>query len=262
MFVEDVGRGPALVFVPGLGADHQMYAPQVAALTEFRRLALDLRGTGRSPSLDGIADADVLAVQADDIADALRSRGIPRAHLVGISYGGPVVETFMLRHRDLIASAVICDSLCDRPPRTLAGHLVMIGAAAQPATLRLLPSRWSAALIRLVYRRRWPEAGELMVRSLATTRQDDMIKQRRVVNAVRLADDLRGCDVPTLCLVGDHSAVAVGMMRRVEEVLANTEFAIIADSFDPSNLCRPEVFTAHVRDWVTRQEQASPTAAA
>lgn len=103
MFVEDVGRGPALVFVPGLGADHQMYAPQVAALTEFRRLALDLRGTGRSPSLDGIADADVLAVQADDIADALRSRGIPRAHLVGISYGGPVVETFMLRHRDLIA---------------------------------------------------------------------------------------------------------------------------------------------------------------
>lgn len=28
MFVEDVGSGPALVFVPGLGADHQMYAPR------------------------------------------------------------------------------------------------------------------------------------------------------------------------------------------------------------------------------------------
>ena len=59
---------------------------------------------------------------------------------------------------------------------------------------------------------------------------------------------------PDVCLVGDYSAFAESMMRRLESVLPNSEFAIIADSFDPSSLCQPEAFTRHVREGVARQE--------
>lgn len=256
MFVFDQGEGPAVVFIPGLGADHTMYAPQFAAFTEFRRIGVDLRGNGRSPSLDGVPVADVLAVQADDVAEALRERGIDRAHLVGISYGGTVIETLMLRHPHLVASAVICDSLCDTRPRNAAERMLMWSARLQPAVLRHTPLRWQAASLRAVYKR-WPGVADEMARVVTQGRMDELITQRRAVNAVQLEDALRGCRTPTLCLVGDFSSLAVGMMRRMHAALPNSAFAIIPNSFDPSNLCATDVFNAHVRDWVTRQETAT-----
>lgn len=54
MFLLDQGTGPAVVLVPGLGCDHTMYRPQLAALEGLRCLAVGLRGAGRSPSLTGI----------------------------------------------------------------------------------------------------------------------------------------------------------------------------------------------------------------
>ena len=154
MFVQDEGAGPAIVFIPGLGADHTMYAPQMAALTEFRRLAVDLRGTGQSPTLDGVRVEDVIPTQADEVAALLRERGIERAHLVGISYGGPVIETLMLRHPHLVASAIIADSLCDTRPRTLAEWAQLWAARSQPAMLRLVPRSVNAAAVRKVYGKR------------------------------------------------------------------------------------------------------------
>lgn len=254
MFVVDEGAGPVVVFIPGLGADHSMYAPPTGALTEFRRIAVDLRGSGRSPSLAGVPVGDVLRVQADEVAGLLRERGIARAHLVGISYGGPVIETLMLRHPGLVASAIICDSLCDTRPRTATERVQMGAARLQPLALRALPRGVQAASMRWVYGRRWPLAAEMLARLFRTARIDDLVKQRRAVNAVRLEDELRECPIPTLCLVGDYSALAESMMRRLESVLLNSEFAIIADSFDPSSLCQPEAFTRHVREWVARQE--------
>lgn len=254
MFVQDEGAGPAIVFIPGLGADHTMYAPQMAALTEFRRLAVDLRGTGQSPTLDGVRVEDVIPTQADEVAALLRERGIERAHLVGISYGGPVIETLMLRHPHLVASAIIADSLCDTRPRTLAEWAQLWAARSQLAMLRLLPRSVNAAAVRKVYPKRWPLAAEALARYFATAPIDDLVKQRRAVNAVQLEDDLQSCRTPTLCLVGDDSALAIAMMRRVAEALPRSEFAIIPDSFDPSSLCQPEAFTEHVRRWVTEQD--------
>lgn len=259
MFVFEQGAGPAIVFIPGLGADHRMYAPQLEALTGFRCLAVDVRGAGRSPSLAGIAVDDVLAVQADEIAEMLNQRGVARAHLVGVSYGGLVIETFMLRRPDLIASAIICDSLCESRPRNLLEGVQMAAARTQPAMLRFLPLRWNNVLMGLIYRGRWPLAAAYLGRLLTKSHLDDVIIQRRVVNSVELADKLGGCTTPTLCLVGGAVPLAEAMMRRVEVALPNTEFAIIPNSFDPSSLCQPELFTQHVRDWVNRHEPGEAT---
>lgn len=250
MFIKSVGRGPTVVFIPGLGCDHTMYAPQVEALRDrFRCVSLDVPGTGRSPSLPDLRVDDVLTHQADAIAGALRGLGVERAHLVGISYGGVLVQTLMLRHGALAASAIICDSLCDTRARTVPEWFRLAPARLQPLALRLAPARTLAAGIRAAYGK-WPRAGEAMARALLAARPRDLILQRRAVNAVHYERLLRSCRTPALCLVGDHSALAVEMMRRTHEALANSEFDVIADSFDPSSLCRPEEFTRRVGQWV------------
>ncbi|WP_193105783.1 alpha/beta fold hydrolase [Brachybacterium sp. FME24] len=256
MFLVDRGSGPTVVLVPGLGCDHTMYEPQLDAFEGVRCLAVDLRGTGRSQSLAGIPDREVLTVQADEIARALRERDLDSAHLVGISYGGVVVQQFMQRHPELTESAVICDSLCDVRPRSLRERLQLWPAHLQPAMLRAMPRKALAAATRAAYPR-WPEAGEAMAQVFLTARIDDLVTQRRVVNQVHFEDALRRCTTPTLCLVGDHSTLAKAMMRRTHEALVNSEFRVIADSFDPSSLCNSSAFTDHLQRWVTAREAES-----
>ena len=253
MFLLDQGPGPAVVLVPGLGCDHTMYRPQLEALERVRCLAVDLRGTGRSPSLAGIPEHDVLATQASDIIDALHARGIERAHLVGISYGGAVVQQIMTTRPELAASAVLCDSLCDTRPRTLRERLQMWPAHAQPAMLRAIPRRALAKATRAAYPR-WSEAGEAMAQVFLTADLDDLVTQRRVINRLRFEEALQQCETPTLCLVGDHSGLATSMMLRAHEALPHSEFHTIPDSFDPSSLCNPDAFTAHLQRWVTARE--------
>lgn len=258
MFVQDMGEGPAIVLVPGLGADHSMYAPQMSALTEFRRIAVDLPGCGESGTLHDVADREVLRVQTDALAEALRARGVERAHLVGISYGGVVVQAFMLRHPDLVASAVICDSFCDTTPEGIAQWVMMAGAKLQPVQLRLMPRSWMVAMNRAIYGKRWPQAMEMLTRLFETADMDDLIKQRRVVNDIHFEAQLRTTRIPTLCLVGGYSRLARAMMQRTQRAIPGSDLRVIDNSFDPSNLCQPEAFTAEVRDWVTAQE-ATPT---
>lgn len=253
MFLVDQGTGPALVLVPGLGCDHTMYRHQLDVLDELRCLAVDLRGAGRSQSLAGVPVRDVLATQADDIAQALRLRGIESAHLVGISYGGAVVQRFMATYPELARSAVICDSLCDVRPRSLRERMQMWPARAQPAMLRVVPRGALASATRSAYAR-WPEAGEAMAQVFLTEDLDGLVTQRRVINRLRFEEVLRRCATPTLCLVGDHSSLAKSMMVRAHEALPHSEFHIIPDSFDPSSLCNPKAFTAHLRRWVLARE--------
>lgn len=256
LFVLDQGSGPAVVLLPILGSDHRMYAAQVEGLRdEFRCLAVDLRGCGESPTLDGVPEGDVLRTQAQDIVDALDERGIESAHVVGISYGGVVAETLLLDHGERVASAVICDSFCDTRPRGVPERLLMAGAKVQPLLFRL-PKRWLVALERRLYRR-WPEAGRAVADTLVNSRRDDLVKQRRAVNAIRLEDRLRHCVTPTLCLAGAAMPTGVTMMRRVHEALPVSEFMLIEDSVDPSNLCQPELFTKTVAEWVRQHDSSS-----
>ena len=211
MFVVELGEGAPVVFVPGLGCDHSMYRHQLESLQGVRRLAVDLRGCGRSPSLGGVPVDDILEVQVDDLVRELNARVIDTAHLVGISYGGIVVQQFMLRYPERTRSAVICDSFCDVRPRSLLERIQLWPAHAQPLFLSALPRKVLAASARSAYSR-WPEAGQAMADVFLSDRMDELIAQRRAVNRVHLESALRRSSVPVLCLVGDHSRFAVSMM--------------------------------------------------
>ena len=114
--------------------------------------------------------------------------------------------------------------------------------------LRLLPRRYLARSVASAYRW-WPLAAAAIARAFTGARLDDLILQRRAVNAVHYEEALRRCHVPTLCLVGDHLAFAVDTMRRVHAAIPGSEFGTIPDSFDPSSLCQPEEFTARLETW-------------
>lgn len=106
LHTERVGRGPALVLIPGGGGDAGVYEDVVPLLAErFTVITFDRRGNSRSPFADPSAPVDV-ARQADDVIEVLDHYGIDRAHVFGTSSSAIIVLELLARHAQRLLGAV------------------------------------------------------------------------------------------------------------------------------------------------------------
>lgn len=97
------GRGPAVVFIGGLGDDHSLWASQQADLADgFRTIAFDNRGAGASSEAP---DGASIAGFADDVATLIEALA-GHAHVVGASMGAAIALEFAIRRPELV------DGLC------------------------------------------------------------------------------------------------------------------------------------------------------
>jgi 3-oxoadipate enol-lactonase len=121
LYVEEHGDGHPLLLLTGLGYATWSWQRQLPDWSRsFRCIAVDNRGTGRSPKPPGPYSIEQLA---DDAAEALAGR---RAHVAGYSMGGYIAQTLALRHPQLVERLVlICTGTggpahVPTPPETIA----------------------------------------------------------------------------------------------------------------------------------------------
>lgn len=114
MYYECLGEGEPVVLVTGYGADLFAWALQAPVLSEnYKVYMVDNRGVGDT---DKPAGPYSIPMMADDLAGFFRAAGIEKAHLVGHSMGGMIVQQFALDHPDLLRSLTLASTTC-RPPR-------------------------------------------------------------------------------------------------------------------------------------------------
>lgn len=94
VYYEMRGSGPPVALIPGLGGDGRFWEPVAARLEDrFRLLLVDHRGAGRSDRPEGLYTIERVA---RDVVEIMDEAGWERAHLVGHSTGGAVVQTIAL----------------------------------------------------------------------------------------------------------------------------------------------------------------------
>ena len=102
LYAEEHGDGHPLLLITGLGYAIWSWQRQLPVWSQqFRCVAVDNRGTGRSPKPPGPYTIEELA---DDAAEALDGR---RAHVAGFSMGGYIAQTLTVRHPDLVDRLVL-----------------------------------------------------------------------------------------------------------------------------------------------------------
>src|SRR5918992_788541 len=85
IWVEQVGQGPDVLLIGGLGDTGKPWRFQLDGLPDRSRLtAFDTRGAGRTAMPDGPVSVEAMA---DDAAQVLRALGIGSAHVAGFSAG-------------------------------------------------------------------------------------------------------------------------------------------------------------------------------
>jgi pimeloyl-ACP methyl ester carboxylesterase len=105
IWTEQVGRGPDVLLVGGLGDTIESWQFQLDGLADrYRLTAFDNRGAGRTEMPGGSVS---VAMMADDAAGILRELDIPSAHVAGFSGGSIVSQELAFRHPELVRSLVL-----------------------------------------------------------------------------------------------------------------------------------------------------------
>jgi 3-oxoadipate enol-lactonase len=102
LYVEEHGDGQPLLLITGLGYAIWSWQRQLPVWSRrFRCIAVENRGTGRSPKPPGPYSIEQMA---DDAAEMLEGR---RAHVAGFSMGGYIAQTLAVRHPELVERLVL-----------------------------------------------------------------------------------------------------------------------------------------------------------
>jgi pimeloyl-ACP methyl ester carboxylesterase len=105
VYVEQVGQGPDVLLIGGLGDTVESWQFQLDGLRDrYRLTAFDNRGAGRTPMPEAPATVEAMA---DDAAAVLAALDIPSAHVAGFSGGSIIAQELALRHPELVRSLVL-----------------------------------------------------------------------------------------------------------------------------------------------------------
>jgi 2-hydroxy-6-oxonona-2,4-dienedioate hydrolase len=142
--VQELGEGPAVLFVHGGSTSGTSWADLVAALPTLRCLVVDRPGTGLSgPLPEPVRGIDELRHLADRfVPDVLDALGLDRADVVATSFGGYFALRAALARPDRLGRLVILGWTAGAPVRRLP---VMLRLGVTPVLgdvlARIPPSR-------------------------------------------------------------------------------------------------------------------------
>ncbi len=246
---------PWLVFSHSLACNAGMWWPQLVEFArDYRVLAFDTRGHGRSDASEGDYSMDMLA---DDAYLLMRALGIQSAHFAGLSMGGMIGQALTLKHPHLIDSLTIADSTSRWP----ADAIDLFAQRAATAMRSGMAPLVDATLAR------WftPEFRKSDVDAVA--RVGDMILHTPVagyvgcsaaIPRINMTERLREITCPMLVMVGDRDpGTPVAMSQAIHDNAPGSELVIIEHAAHLSNVEQPMTFNQALRRFLDQATAAT-----
>jgi non-heme chloroperoxidase len=115
LWYETNGDGPPVVFVHGGWQNGRAWRPQIERFAEeYQTVTLDVRGHGRTGATEpGRYSIDLFT---DDLESVLDHLDLDQPILCGLSLGSMVVQTYLDRHPDRAAGAILAGAVRSMPP--------------------------------------------------------------------------------------------------------------------------------------------------
>ncbi len=105
---EVLGVGDPLFLIHGFGAKKETWRAQIGALSEhFKVIRFDNRGAGKSDRPGGSYSMEVFA---DDLNGLMNYLKIEKAHVIGWSLGGMIVQNFAIKYPERVNKIVLINT--------------------------------------------------------------------------------------------------------------------------------------------------------
>jgi proline iminopeptidase len=251
LFCRDVGAGPPIVVVHGgPDFDHCYFLPELDRLADsFRLIYYDQRGRGRSAS--GVRPEDVtLGSEIDDLDGVRRRFGLESVAVLGHSWGGVLAMEYAVRHPDRVSRLILLDagpasaddwrSFREALARRRPADVDAMRAIASTDAYARGDLDAEAAYYRIHFRitLQRPDHLEMLVARLRSNFTEQGVVLARAIEH-RLYEEtsesadwdlypaLRGLEIPTLVLHGEHDFVPVEFAARIAETVPGARLSVL-----------------------------------
>lgn len=257
------GEGPAVVLIPGLTGESQVFRYQVPALSaDYRVIAPNLR-----LGFEGVEQR--FDQFAHDVAAVLDALGESEACPLGLSFGGPVAIRFATLYPDRVWALVLANTLA----RLDLSHVGL------NRTLLIPVARWTSRMMPVPLMRRladlWGRWGVWVYdpspgnERIVEYELEVPSKVPEALGTARI-ETFRDCDLrPELRRIHKPALVVAGAsdgytplewQREIAALLPESDYAEIPRGGHLSLISHAEVFNEVVCDWLTgvRKRASSP----
>jgi 3-oxoadipate enol-lactonase len=224
----------------GTGADiWKRQAPELAA--EFRVIAYDLRGSGRSEATSGPYTIELLA---DDLGAVVETLELGRFALVAHSMGGSIALAYAARSHGDVRAVVGVGTPVRLPDQARAG-LEARAEAVEAGGMAAVAGTVATNGVSATFRDQEPEQFEQLVAMLAANDPQGYAAQCRALVGLDLAGRLGDIEAPVLLISGDRDGVSPPAVTEANAaLLRDGRSAIVEDCGHILTWERPEALAA------------------
>ncbi len=233
MYYEVHGTGQPLVMIHGgLGGGEgcvQMMAHHAEVLApDFQVISYDRRAAGRSETPD---DGYSIPNYAQDLYELLGHLGVPRAHILGSSAGGPIALQFALDHPEMTQTLLLINTMTYVQESERATRQRELDGIKQAGAARGREAAVEAGLTA-----RWPGLKESQPQEFAKLRDINLGQYEGIVKTIQsyldikdsLESRLSELTMPTMIVHGTaDSRINVECGRQLHQGIAASELHII-----------------------------------
>ncbi|HML83237.1 MAG TPA: alpha/beta fold hydrolase [Thiomonas arsenitoxydans] len=219
--VDTGGELPPVILLHALGLDHRMWRDVIPILARTNRvIAYDLRGHGRAALAPCAANMDAFVADLATVMDSLR---IPKASIVGLSFGGGIAQCFAIQHPSKVDRLTLVATTAWAQPafvdRAEAAERDGMQAQIVPTLTRwftmdaLAVNDWTVRYAR-----------ERVLRAHV----EDWAATWRSFSTIHIDDRLSEISCPTLLLAGEMDpSTPPALMEKLSKAIPSAQFHVI-----------------------------------
>lgn len=233
-----------VILIHGLGADHNMWKPQIDVLPEKEMFLIvpDMRGHGQTSKVKTFRISDC----ARDIHELMDHLNINTAAIAGVSMGGVIAQQFACDFPEQTEKLIICDSFSE-----VSSFAEKTGGWMQWVTIKIAPQLMVKSLASVYKGSDKAETLQYFKNSYSKTDKKQMLKARAALNRFHITPELKHVNVPSLVLVGDgFGDFAIKMAKKTAGNIPGSDFKILKGGLDPSNMLVSEAFNKELLEFI------------
>lgn len=249
MAFEDIGQGPAIVFIHGQPFNRSMWKYQIDDFSKSHRLIIpDLRGYGESEVPKNMVLLDELAL---DVIHLLEELKIEKAVFVGLSMGGQILFEIFRLAPGMVSGLVLAHT--DARAETEEGYRTRIAlseAILEERMERFIEKRLNLFLCEETFKHKPSVVSHLKGMMRTTSPMGSAMVQRGRAERRDQTAILSAIKAPTLIVTGEEdeftpAEVAEYMHQRI----LGSKLYIIKSTGHLSNMEQPLVFNNLLKDF-------------
>ena len=245
---DTAGEGPVVVFLHGIGGHRTNWRDQLPAFAAhgFRAVAWDARGYGLSDDYEGPLD---FADFSYDLARLLDHLEVERAHLVGLSMGGRILQDFYPRYPDRVATLVLCATFPGFDASlTPEKRAEFIRIRKEPLVSGKEPKDIAPVVAKTLIGPRATDAHfQRLVESMTMLHKESYIKAIEASTLYDRSASLPDIAAPTLLVFGGADSLVVPAVgERMAAEIPNARLIVIPEAGHLVNIEFPDVFNERV----------------